>query len=76
MILASSITLIVWTVTIRYFDQLAGLQEHSFTLETPDVDGLSATRLALDALAEERLAYGESGAINTLELFCSIKQEV
>jgi|GEM_PF-5982741 len=66
-------TPVVWTVTIRYFDQIAGLQENSFTIETPTIDGLAATRLALEALAAERQAFGDSGAINTLELFCAIK---
>lgn len=64
---------VVWTVTIRYFDHSAGLQENSFTIETPTIDGLAATRLALEALEAERQAFGDSGAINTLELFCAIK---
>ena len=64
---------VVWSVTIRYFDHAEGLQENSFTVETPSVDGLAATRLALDALETEREAFGVSGAINTVELFCALR---
>ena len=71
----SNITPVTWSITIRYFDQTEGLQENSFTIETPNVDGLAATRLALDALETERQAFGDSGAINTMELFCAIIQE-
>jgi hypothetical protein len=67
---------VVWRVTIRYFDHKEGLQEQNFTVETPGVDGLAATRLALEMLETDRHTFGASGPINTLELYCALTSDV
>jgi len=67
---------VVWRVTIRYFDHKEGLQEQRFTVETAHVDGLAATRLALEMLETDRRTFGASDPINTLELYCSLTSDV